>query len=402
VSTRVGTLKTLGDVREKLLGYGREAVARMTHIPVERLKGIETGVDVPSIFEVEALAQVYGIEAEQLAEDPIRLTPGDGVVTLASLNEFRDLDDVTRARVVAAANAARDMVRLRKVEGAADVRATFRQEAPTLKFRSQAPSFRQGAEAASDLRRKMGLKDQPIESLRDLVRERFPSVSVMFANLGGGGPAGLSFLDHLRGPAIVLNLEGKNKNASVRRFSLAHELGHLLLDWNRNQPLAMISGYLNESRLDVERRANAFAVRFLCPEAVIRKVGKSADLSDPKFGKLLGSFGLSYPALRLYLRNEAGRELPEIPPPALSSIGTEARLIAAEEPTGVSGFPLDEVPPERRSDVARLASQLYSTGRLRRDQFASFIGVTPAADLESVLDFYALNVPAPDASASVA
>src|SRR5262249_23904329 len=232
--------------------------------PTERLERIESGAEVATIFEVEALAQVYGIDAEHLAQDPIRLTPGDGVVTLASLNEFRDLDDVTRARVVAAANAARDMVRLRKIAGSDDVRSVFRKEAPTVKFRAHAASFSQGAEAASDLRRKLALGDKPIDSLRDLVKDRFPSVSVLFANLGGGGPAGLSFIDHLRGPAIVLNLEGKNKNASVRRFSLAHELCHLLLDWNHVQPLAMISGYLNESRLDVERRANAFAVRFLC------------------------------------------------------------------------------------------------------------------------------------------
>jgi Zn-dependent peptidase ImmA (M78 family)/transcriptional regulator with XRE-family HTH domain len=396
-------VENLKDIREKLLGYTREAAARMSHISVERLTRIEDKGDAPTVFEADALSRIYGIDADRLADDPIQLAKGDGVVTLASLDEFRALDDVTRMRSVAAANAARDLASLRHLETNEDGRDRFRRETPGLDAPKKLLPYQQGAKCAAELRNKLKLGNAPISSMRDFVAERFPSISVLYAELGGAGPAGLTFLDHLRGPTIVLNLEGKNKNPCVRRFSLAHELCHLFLDWNRLEPVATISGYLNENQLEVEQRANAFAVRLICPQKVIQGlVAKDATLSDPETARVLASYGLPYGAIRLYLRNEGQVELPENPGPAFTILGTEARWVAHEEPTGIEGFPLDEVKPERRTEVARVAARLYSVGRIRRDQFADALGITPAADLESVLDFFTLNVPSEDVSVTVA
>ncbi|MGB8296079.1 MAG: XRE family transcriptional regulator [Polyangia bacterium] len=397
-------VENLKDVREKLLHYTREGAARLSRISIERLTRIEDNGEPPSVFEVESLSRIYGIDADLLADDPIRLAPGDGVATLASLEEFRGLDDVTRMRVVAAANAARDLNHLRRLEQSeSDPRERFRKEQPRVRMRKDAPAFRQGAQCAADLRRHRGIGDKPITSVRDFVIEQFPSVAVLYAELGGAGPAGLTFLDRLRGPTVVLNLEGKNKNPCVRRFSLAHELCHLLLDWNKQDTIASISGYLNEARLAVEQRANAFAVRLICPEKIVKGLGaKDHRLVDAKTVKALASYGLPYGALRLYLRNEGGVELPEVPSLELGALGTEPQWISAEEPAGIAGFPLPEVKPERRTLIAQIAARLYSTGRLRRDAFADALGVTPGADLESVLDFFALNLPREDSSVTAA
>jgi Zn-dependent peptidase ImmA (M78 family) len=397
-------VENLKDVREKLLRYTREGAARLSRIPVDRLASIEDAGEAPTVFEVESLSRIYGIDADLLADAPIRLAPGDGVATLASLEEFRGLDDVTRMRVVAASNAARDLNYLRKLEQSdSDPRDRFRKERPQLRMRKEAPAFRQGAECAADLRRKCGIAEGAIRSMRDFVAEQFPSVSVLYAELGGAGPAGLTFLDHLRGPTVVLNVEGKNKNPCVRRFSLAHELCHLLLDWNRQDTLASISGYLNEARLTLEQRANAFAVRLICPEKIVKGLGaKDHKLVDAKTVKALASYGLPYGALRLYLRNEGGVDLPEVPSVELAGLGTEPQWISAEEPAGITGFPLPEVPPERRTLVAQTAAHLYSTGRLRRDAFADVLGVTPGADLESVLDFFGMNLPRGDSAVTAA
>lgn len=396
-------VENLKDVREGLLGYTREAAARMSRIPVERLASIEDHGDAPTVFEADALSRIYGIDADRLADDPIQLAKGDGVVTLASLDEFRALDDVTRMRVVAAANAARDLANLRRLETNEDGRDRIRKEAPALDVPKNLAPYQQGAKCAAELRSKLKLGETPISSMRDLVAERFPSISVLYAELGGAGPAGLTFLDHLRGPAIVLNLEGKNKNPCVRRFSLAHELCHLFLDWNRLEPVATISGYLNEKQLEVEQRANAFAVRLICPQKVIQGLAaKDPTTSNPETARALASFGLPYGAIRLYLRNEGKVELPENPGPAFTILGTEARWVDHEEPSGIEGFPLDEVKPERRTEIARTAARLYSQGRIRRDQFADALGATPAADLESVLDFFTLNLPSEDLAVTIA
>lgn len=195
----------------------------------------------------------------------------------------------------------------------------------------------------------------------------------------------------------MLNLQGKNENPCVRRFSLAHELCHLLVDWNRQQPLAVLSGYLTESALDRERRANAFAVRFLCPESVLAKVKTQ---SPVEAAQALARFGLPYAAVRLYLFNEAGMNAPRVAPPEFSAIGTEAEWADNEEPNGLRNFPL-AIPPERRTLVALAAARAYSTGRIRRDEFAESLATTPDQPLERVLDFFALN-PQNDAVSPIA
>ena len=55
--------------------------------------------------------------------------------------------------------------------------------------------------------------------------------------------------------------------AGVRRFSLAHELCHLLIDRDRAVSLAVASGPW--APLDLERRANAFAAAFLMPSELV-------------------------------------------------------------------------------------------------------------------------------------
>ncbi len=204
--------------------------------------------------------------------------------------------------------------------------------------------------------------------------------TVLYADLGDVGPAGLAFCDRVRGPSILLNTSGKNRNAGVRRLSLAHELCHLLHDWNRQQPIATISGYFSDSSLDLERRANAFVVRFLCPESVLRTI--DAKSSPSEISSALRPYGLPYRAAQLYLRNAAstldGGQLPDLDDPKWS---------VAEEPFGLRDFPLMKVPLERRTAVARAAAAAYVSGGLRRDNFAEYLGVTAVEPLEQVLDF---------------
>jgi len=378
---------TLKEVREELLGYRFDTVVQASRIPRDRLAAIEDRKP-PTVFEAEMLSRVYGIDADLLAEEPVRLAPGDGVATLALLDEFRDLEDRTRLRIVAAANAARDLRGLQTLGG-----SPAPQGVPRLSnLRTNFSPHRQGSEHANEVRRLLRLKDEPIPSLRDLVASRFPGIAVLYAHLSGGGPAGLSFSDNLRGPAIVLNLDGKNANPLVRRFSLAHELYHLLVDWNRHDPLAIVSGYLDEVGLDRERRANAFAVRLLCPESKLHGLRRGISAVDAL--TRLDPFGLPYAAWRIYLRNEANLDLPPQPPAELVGRGTEPKWALPEEPAGVENFPLAEVPPERRTLVARAAARLYSMGQISRDAFADALDVTAASDVDRVLDFFALDLPA--------
>ena len=384
------TFGTLKEVREKLLGYRFESVVRLAPIAYERLAAIEAGKEAPSFLELDRLARLYGLDMDAMCGDPIALTPGDGVEVLTRLEEFRDVDDITRSRIVAAANAAKDLISLNARTGTEDLRTSFQRERPRLSLKSGgALAYQQGAELARQTRSHLGIGNKPIASLRDLVADEFPSLTILHADLGTNGPAGLGFVDRLRGPVIVLNSRGKNENPCVRRFSLAHELCHMLIDWNGQEPLATISGYFNERDLERERRANAFAVRFLCPPPVLQRIDPN---DERQSRKVLRDYGIPYAAWRLYVRNVRNLEMPKQSPSTWGQLG-DTVWADAEEPLGVASFPLTEVPTERRTRIAELAARLYSAGDLARDEFAEMLGVSPASELERVLDYFAFDPP---------
>lgn len=384
----------LKQIREELLGYQKlEAVARLAGISIERMRAIEDQGAAPSVYEIEELARVYGIDSDILADEPIKLTPGDGVQVLTSRKEFRDIGDAVRARIVAAANAARDLSWLRKRLADPDPRSEFKAKRPSLPGPTRGePAFKQGVKLASALREKMNLGSDAIPSVRDLVTQKFSGLSLLYTHMSVGGPAGLSFVDPIRGPAIVLNLDGKNQNASVRRFSLAHELCHVLTDWTGGESLAAISGYFTDSKLETEQRANAFAVRFICPPVRFARLAKR--LPDPAAVREIATFGLPYSAIRLYFKNETGSALPAGLASESVTLASDSRWIEPETPLGLDGFPITEVPPERRTAVAHAAARAYSQGLIARDRFAELMGITPAAPVEQILDFFALDLPA--------
>jgi Zn-dependent peptidase ImmA (M78 family) len=388
----IGKIESLGDVRQRLLGFSLEGAARLSGVSLKRLSELEGGAPA-SVWELESLSRVYGVDADILAESPIHVAPSDVVTALASSEEFGEIGDAVRSHVVSAARAARDLIALRELldpEAAAP-------GLPRIQYDVHAVPHRQGANAAATARRDFGVPDGPIHSMRDWLSEAIGAITVLYARLGPTGPAGLAFAGPSFGPAIVLNLDGKNRNPCVRRFSLVHELCHLLVDWTRPEPLAQISGYDTDAGRAREQRANAFAMRFLCPETSVEKLS-----ADPIVAArtLVRDWGVHYGAARLYLLNVRNMQLPPVPPASFGATGTEAVWESAEAPDGVDNFPLHEVAAERRTDVALYAATAYSLGRLQRDAFAEYLDVTPAADLESVLDFFDLDPPDESATAA--
>jgi hypothetical protein len=228
--------------------------------------------------------------------------------------------------------------------------------------------------------------------MRDLVQTRSPDIRLLYARLGPTGPSALSFTDSFRGPLIVLNLQGKNENPCVRRFSLAHELCHVLVDRLQGNLLASISGYLSDTHLEREQQANAFATRLLCPEQAARKAVAKYREQDAA-SMLLRDYGLHYRATQLYLRNLANIDLPSPPPEDLAALPLSEKWELAESPSGLSGFPLAQVPPERRTALAYAAATAYAQGAIPRDRFAELLSVTPAEELERVLDHFDLENP---------
>lgn len=81
------------------------------------------------------------------------------------------------------------------------------------------------------------------------------------------------------GPAILVNRSGKHAQGQAgRRSTLAHELGHLLLDRRRALPVAEVLG--GAAPPEAEQRANGFLAELLLPiEVAGRALSKTRDAS---------------------------------------------------------------------------------------------------------------------------
>ncbi len=323
------TTPGLRALREQL-GLRIETAAREASLSPARLKGIENDVDDASVDEIEALAAVYGVDADLLWDEGAALSPNDSLRTLASLDEFKDVSDHVRLRIIRVAAAVRDLVTLQGQLGEGGRATAFRKTRPAFKAdaRKAGTPYIEGAHYALQFRRALHLGSHPIPSVGGLLHETFPALNIVYADLTADGPAALCFSDQARGPSIVVNVRGKNENLLVRRFSLLHELFHLLVDWGAGKDLVELSGFLSETGLAREQRANAFAIRVLCPEAVLKRATPS-ELAD---------YGVHYAALRLYMRNVTGTELPLQPPLAFMALVNDPRWAQAE------GKPEDAAP----------------------------------------------------------
>ena len=136
--------------------------------------------------------------------------------------------------------------------------------------------------AADALRRHWGLGHEPVGSLVELLEERGIKVFALPLDTVGGLAARARRPGLAPVPVVVVNAGDWGER---QRFTIAHELGHIVLDVSRG--------------LDAERVAHRFAGAFLMPAEALRlEVGRRR--SALALGELLalkGVFGVSMQAL---------------------------------------------------------------------------------------------------------
>lgn len=115
----------------------------------------------------------------------------------------------------------------------------------------------------------------------------------------------VSFVSEHHAPTILLNCRHASfERESTRRFTLAHELCHLLHDRSRGAQLAIASGPW--APLAVEQRANAFAAWLLMPPDSLRSaIARVAQPIRTRQGLAAAArtLGVSRTALREHLHN---------------------------------------------------------------------------------------------------
>jgi len=235
----------------------------------------ERNEDMPSSGVVIALASALDIPVDYLlSEDGLEL---EGV-------EFRKKPS-TSAREEAAieAHSLHFLERYLAIEDLLQLRSVDWE-----KPRSAPHHFadvRDAEDAARSVREDWGLGNDPIPQLSELLEERGIKVlSLELENIDGLA-AKVKRKSHMAARVIVVNQEAW---AERKRFTLAHELGHMVLA----APKGM-------KEIDIEKAANRFAGAFLIPADILR-AEMGSNRSSVSLGELFAlkeRFGVSMQAI---------------------------------------------------------------------------------------------------------
>ena len=112
--------------------------------------------------------------------------------------------------------------------------------------------------AAQFTRKYMGLKDEPIENICSLL-ERY-GIIIVEQDYDVDIFDGVSFVTDEGFMVLILN---KNYSNDHKRFTIAHELGHIIMHLSSKYPIP--------DHRDKENEANRFASEFLMPESAINR-----------------------------------------------------------------------------------------------------------------------------------
>ncbi len=127
-------------------------------------------------------------------------------------------------------------------------------------------------------------------------------VTVRDVSLGEEGPRGVALAGRNLRPTILVNEDNQKNKTRGKRFTLAHELCHILFDQSRARSLAHSS--TPWASPPVEQRANAFAAMLLMPPSRARRP-MVVGLSDLKvrINRMADRMQVSRIALKRHLSN---------------------------------------------------------------------------------------------------
>ena len=137
-------------------------------------------------------------------------------------------------------------------------------------------AWSQGYALAQDLVEELGLVDgSPFVDLAKVLRRL--AITEANISLNDDGIRAVAIAGPHHAPAVLINDQSEaNSTAQSRRFTIAHELCHILYDRDYARQLAMASGPW--APRDVERRANAFAAMLLMPPQLVgRALGQVSE-----------------------------------------------------------------------------------------------------------------------------
>jgi Zn-dependent peptidase ImmA (M78 family) len=160
--------------------------------------------------------------------------------------------------------------------------------------------YAHGYELAYETRDKLGIDHhKAFVDIEEILTHL--GITIQDATLQTGSVRGVAIAGAGLSPAILVNTTNKfNASKGGRRFTLAHELCHILFDRSSAKRLSHVSGPWASVR--VERRANAFAAMFLATPHALSKARGSGEIGS-QIKHLSEKFGVGIRALREHMHN---------------------------------------------------------------------------------------------------
>ena len=377
-------------------------------LPTGCLAEIEEGRVPLETARIDGLARFYGPEPADIAQGrPIgaALTP---VATLLRATG-QHLPPRVRSAMARVAAGRRELKRLEQELGRPDrlmiLRVAFPAEEPGAD-EEPLDEWRSTALLMTKLREKQQLGDDGVASMRELAQQL--GVELIAVDLGDPRVAGFSMSDASHGPAIIVNLGGANANPLVRRWTVAHELCHVLYeDADQRRAVQLYDaqpggprhggprdGVARNGTSDtgtIESVADRFAANLLAPDGAVRRLHQHARTQNLPLARqvqrLMEDLGITFAAACERLMHACSVPEDQLASVKLVSI-TPARLNdwhTAEATWQDAFFACRSVPEERRGYFARLVVDGWRARVLDRRQALELLHAAPDEPLEELL-----------------
>lgn len=236
----------------------QEMAAAELDISRPTMSQIEAGGRAITSIELDRLAYIYGRNIGDFFDEKF-VQKEDPLAAMFRAHEGMVEDPKVHAHLQESLAIAREHSQLENLLGIDHTFsvATYPMPEPSKKW----TAIKQGEQVAVDERKRLGLGYSPIGNLTQLLENQ--GIRLRLASLTQD-ISGFTMYTPETGPVIVINLSHPK---SRRRYSLAHEYGHVLMDRGAN---GIIS--LRSERADLcEVRANSFGAAFLMPEDGIKQ-----------------------------------------------------------------------------------------------------------------------------------
>ncbi|WP_454686017.1 ImmA/IrrE family metallo-endopeptidase [Agrobacterium leguminum] len=374
------------------LGLDIKDVSRVTGLDADIIKNIETPGKPSKIRDIERLAVSLALDERVVG---FSRNVGDAELGVR-LRELRNNHDTIRfdaPSVLKLAEAGWIIARQNEIERMLKIEvhpiiAKGTLQTDDYRYRSA----ERGYELASRTRKALGLSaEEPIASVRDLI-ERTLGIPLVQDKLNSRFAGATIANGFNRG--IVVNEEGQNENAPIRRMTLAHEIGHLVGDPDDQLNRLRVDTYdtLRNSAgagIDnVERRANGFAVAFLAPPSAIRSIAEKYVDPVRMVDTIINTFGISKTAAVNHLLNLTGVDASRV---ALRAIRESVEWAPSENLT-IDYFPIASTPLRKRGRFSYLVVKAQQAGHISDDTAAEWLNTdvnTYKAGAKTIIDLQA-------------